>query len=85
MSAIAIATLFVVLALASAATIAASMAKGIAAGREIVAELSGAMVCDHTVRAISLPPLRSRHQVTVPKHSRQAVRLRPLRRHAAAA
>ncbi|MES2700756.1 MAG: hypothetical protein V4647_14190 [Pseudomonadota bacterium] len=85
MTAIAIAALFIVLAAASAATITAFLANGIATGQAIVAELSGASVSKSDVRPVILPPLRSRREVSLPNYSRQAVRLRPLRRSAAAA
>ncbi|MEO5705863.1 MAG: hypothetical protein ABIT10_11190 [Alteraurantiacibacter sp.] len=84
MIAITIVALFVVLALASTATLAVSVAKGIAAGREIMAELAGAAIDNRSVRPAILPPLRSSREVSLPKYSRQAVRLRPLRRVAAA-
>lgn len=85
MIAIAIAALFTVLAIAASATIAVSLANGIATGRAILTELSGASVSKAVVRPVILPPLRSRREVSLPNYSRQAVRLRPLRWPAAAA
>lgn len=85
MSAIAIAVLFVVLALAASATIAASVTKGIAAGREMLAELSGVTVDARAARIVGLPPLRGRREINLPTYPRQAVRLRSLRPSAAAA
>jgi predicted membrane-bound dolichyl-phosphate-mannose-protein mannosyltransferase len=84
MIAIAIAAFFAVLALASMVTIATCMTQGIAAGLAIVAELSGSTVYAKPVRAVALPPLRGRRAVSLPNCSRPAVRLRPLRRAAAA-
>lgn len=85
MIAIAIAALFIVLAIAASVTIAVSLAKGIATGRAIMVELSGASVSKNVARPAILPPLRSRREVSLPSYPRQAVRLRPLRRAAAAA
>jgi hypothetical protein len=85
MIALAIAALFTVLAIVASATIAVSLANGIATGRAIMAELSGASVSKPVARPAFLPPLRSRREVSLPGYSRQAVRLRPLRRPAAAA
>jgi hypothetical protein len=80
-----IAALFVVLALVSLITITASVAKGIASGKEMVAELSGGQTGRQAARMESLPPLRNRRDVSLPKYSRQAVRLRPMRPPAVAA
>ena len=84
MVAIAISLLFGGLAALAAWTIASSLKRGMAIGCEIVAELASL----DKAEASSPPafrPLRGRPAISQQAYSRQAVRLRPLRRPCAAA
>ncbi len=85
MLAVAISVLFAALALFALRTIAVSLVQGLAAGREIVAELARLECVNNNARPQAIPPLRGRSLVSQPGYSRQPVRLRPLRRAFAAA